>query len=278
MPRVGIFVQLDVEYSNDIKIRQAGEAAEVLYLRSLCWSKRMLTDGFIAEELLKDIVRTRSSQRAEKLVEVGLWERVAGGYRIVSWSKWNKSRGEIEARKARQSAAALQTNHKRYHADKAYLDPGCDLCITVAPANASPNAPVIAPSGRTGSPETETETETPSESEARRDEVVAILTERRMGRVHPAPHNPAAYRARVAASVSEEMGSEITLALGRFPEVSVAAIADKLDSDNPFRPTVPAAESMHPSLVAERRRRIGVAHRSGTAASGDLGLELHQKI
>jgi hypothetical protein len=45
-----------------------------------------------------------ATDRADRLVNVGLWERVDGGYQIRSWLGWNRSRAEITELQAKDSA------------------------------------------------------------------------------------------------------------------------------------------------------------------------------
>jgi hypothetical protein len=43
----GLYVKLQADYSDDPKIIRAGEAAEVLYVRMLCFCARTLSDGLV---------------------------------------------------------------------------------------------------------------------------------------------------------------------------------------------------------------------------------------
>jgi hypothetical protein len=122
-----LYVPLDVDFPDDTAVIEAGEGAEILYIHALCFSKRTGSDGFISESQLGRL-STHSGRRAAKLVSVGLFEKVEGGYRIRGWSKWNPSQAELEDKKARQRKAAVQTNHNRYHKDDPH--PDCELCYT----------------------------------------------------------------------------------------------------------------------------------------------------
>lgn len=96
--RNGSFAPLSAHYYKDDRIAAAGLASELLYVRGLALAADLLSDGFISDLQvsryagvgMKDVKR-----RAARLVEVGLWERTDGGYRISSWLRWNRSRDEI---------------------------------------------------------------------------------------------------------------------------------------------------------------------------------------
>lgn len=109
-----LHVQLDVDYYDDPKIIDAGEKAELLYVRGLAFCKKnWRADGFISDGQV-----TRSvggglaglQARAKRLVEVGLWERVdddlfgnGKGYRVTAWLKRNPSAAEIETKRRADS-------------------------------------------------------------------------------------------------------------------------------------------------------------------------------
>jgi hypothetical protein len=82
----------------DDSIAEAGEPAELLYLRGLAYCAQVSSDGFISDMQLVRFVAVGMSDaanRAATLVKVGLWERADRGYRVRSWLKWNRSAQEI---------------------------------------------------------------------------------------------------------------------------------------------------------------------------------------
>ena len=111
-----LHVQLDVDYYDDPKIIDAGEKAELLYVRSLAFCKKnWRADGFISDGQVTRSVAgglTAVPARVKRLVDVGLWERVVDedlfggngkGYRVTAWLKRNPSAAEIEATRAKDS-------------------------------------------------------------------------------------------------------------------------------------------------------------------------------
>lgn len=96
--RNGSYAPLSAHYYKDDAIDEAGEAAELLYVRGLAFCADILSDGFISERQLARFVGVGmfdAQERADRLVDVELWDRVQGGYRVRSWLDWNRSREEI---------------------------------------------------------------------------------------------------------------------------------------------------------------------------------------
>lgn len=107
--RNGSYAPLSARYYKDDAIAEAGEKAELLYVRGLAFCAEMLSDGFISDIQLTRFVGVglgNVAGRAQVLVAVGLWVRddERGGYWIRSWQKWNQSREEI-TEKLREDAA-----------------------------------------------------------------------------------------------------------------------------------------------------------------------------
>lgn len=96
--RNGSYAPLSAHYYKDDAIDEAGEAAELLYVRGLAFCADVLSDGFISDRQLVRFVGVGmfdAKERADRLVDVELWDRVADGYQIRSWLDWNRSREEI---------------------------------------------------------------------------------------------------------------------------------------------------------------------------------------
>jgi hypothetical protein len=102
--RNGSFAPLSAHYYDDDAVIAAGEKAEVLFTRGLAFAARKPVDGFISDLQLTTFRLPGVAGRARRLVEVGLWERVDGGYRIVAWLKHNASREEIEEKQRKDAA------------------------------------------------------------------------------------------------------------------------------------------------------------------------------
>jgi hypothetical protein len=102
--RNGSFAPLSAHYYDDDAIIAAGEKAEVLFTRGLAFAARKPADGFISDLQLTTFRLPGVKSRVARLVDVGLWEEVEGGYRITAWLKHNASRAEIEEKQRKDAA------------------------------------------------------------------------------------------------------------------------------------------------------------------------------
>lgn len=103
---------IDDAWDNCREVMQAGTAAFGLYCRCGIWVARNLTDGFVPSEVA---TAYGSPEWVRKLVAVGLWHEVEGGYQMPHYLDRNadaatvQKRRQAEAdRKARQRARAKQ--------------------------------------------------------------------------------------------------------------------------------------------------------------------------
>lgn len=105
----GAYAVLSARYFFDDAIGDAGEEAEVLFLRGLAFSAGEQSDGFMTERQVAHVVGMGlegTPERAKALVETGLWvpDEQRRGYFIRSWLKWNRSADEIESYRERDAA------------------------------------------------------------------------------------------------------------------------------------------------------------------------------
>ena len=117
MRRPGIYAALSAHYFDDVAVMEAGEDAELLYIRMLAYAARQPeNEGFIHDRVIAsrlgivpresgdgtgNVPGTDAGSRAGKLAEVGLLTREGGGYRITAWLKWNKSAEEMGRERTR---------------------------------------------------------------------------------------------------------------------------------------------------------------------------------
>jgi hypothetical protein len=95
--RVGAYAKLLANYPSDDAIIEAGEKAELLFVRGLAFCASSDSDGYITDSQLVRVVgsgMTDAKKRAQTLVKVGVWQRVDGGYVVRSWLKIHESSEE----------------------------------------------------------------------------------------------------------------------------------------------------------------------------------------
>lgn len=75
----------------------AGNAAMGLWVRAGSWSRMAGTDGFIPDHIGNQL-GTRT--QAERLVAVGMWDRLPDGYAFHQWDERQPSKAEMEEDRA----------------------------------------------------------------------------------------------------------------------------------------------------------------------------------
>ena len=96
------WVKLDDGFATHPKVQAAGQSAAWLHVAGLCYAAQHLTDGAIPDSSLTGMGQftgTRARSLAERLVEVGLWERNGAGYAIHDYLDYNPSRKSLEERR-----------------------------------------------------------------------------------------------------------------------------------------------------------------------------------
>lgn len=109
--RVGAYAKLLANYASDDAIIEAGEAAELLFVRGLAFCATSDADGFITDAQVVRYVGAGMKdalKRAERLAATGLWERLDGGYLVRSWTKIH----ETAADKGRRRKADRERKRK----------------------------------------------------------------------------------------------------------------------------------------------------------------------
>lgn len=79
------------------KVIAAGNPAMGLWVRAGSICAQQLTDGFVPDHMVSALGTTA---QAKKLAEVGLWDRVQGGYRFHEWGDRQPSKADVEAERA----------------------------------------------------------------------------------------------------------------------------------------------------------------------------------
>lgn len=152
-----LYVPLDVDYAADEKVLAAGPMAELLYVRSLAFAKRTLSDGLIrtAQLPLVGINIPNLARCSDKLVEVGLWVFADDGWLIVGWTKRNKSAQTVRSESEQKRLASQKANHDRWHSD-GKVSARCPFCDPIRIGSG------LRPESTEPKPETEPETDSRS--------------------------------------------------------------------------------------------------------------------
>lgn len=118
------------------KFIRAGPVASWLWVCGNCYCNRYLTDGFIAHEVLSTLGQVPAVKaQAARLVLVGLWNAVDGGYRVHDFHDQNPTAASVKAkREADRNRKRLAEESARNPSGIAMESPG----IPELPARAIP--------------------------------------------------------------------------------------------------------------------------------------------
>jgi hypothetical protein len=108
-----MWTKLDDNFPDHEKVMEAGPLASWLYVCGLCYSNRLLTDGFIPAGQLRKLADVKNAPTlASTLVHVGLWEQVEGGYKIHDYHSYNMTAEEAKAKRAEISEKRAEAGRK----------------------------------------------------------------------------------------------------------------------------------------------------------------------
>lgn len=95
-----IFAKVDVKLRDHLRAHRAG-AAMATWTWALLYSREQETDGDIYAEVLRGswVGESTALEHAAKLVEVGLWDVIDGGWRIRNYSAKNETKEAIDEKR-----------------------------------------------------------------------------------------------------------------------------------------------------------------------------------
>lgn len=93
------WVKLDDQFPDHPKVERAGERAAWLFVCGLCYCAEHLTDGFIPASKAQRLTKS-AGPRIRTLLDVGLWERVEGGFRVVGYLEYQPAGASVKERRA----------------------------------------------------------------------------------------------------------------------------------------------------------------------------------
>lgn len=92
--------KVDDTLSFHAKTLAAGNAAMGLWVRAGSWSMQTLSDGFIPEQVAKQI---GSRSEISKLITSGLWREVSGGFEFHEWNERQPTRDKVLSERSANS-------------------------------------------------------------------------------------------------------------------------------------------------------------------------------
>lgn len=106
--------RLSAGYYRDPAIAQAGEAAELLFVRALSYCAEQETGGIVPLAVLPVLTPTKPEQRAAALVKHRLWLREGDHFRVRSWERIQEAlEAEAERRRKDRDRKAEKRRQER---------------------------------------------------------------------------------------------------------------------------------------------------------------------
>ena len=88
----------------------AGNASMGLWVRAGSWSMQQLTDGFIPDA---NLALLGTPAQAQKLVAVGLWDRMPTGYAFHEWDQRQPTKSHVLAEREATAERQRRAREKR---------------------------------------------------------------------------------------------------------------------------------------------------------------------
>jgi hypothetical protein len=110
------WVNLDDQMPEHPKIVALSDGAFRLHVSAISYANRYLTDGIIQAEIIPRLVPRYRHTYVDDLVRRMLWVEVMPGvYEIHDFLDWNKSRAEVEKRRAARAEGGRKGAERRWH-------------------------------------------------------------------------------------------------------------------------------------------------------------------
>lgn len=155
------------------KVVDLSHGAFRLYVESMCWSSRHLTDGVVPLAAMRKMYGW-SAGALRELKDAALFEN--GTPKVVSihdYTEHQRTAAAVAAAKAAKRQAAAAANHRQWHEARGLTDPSCSFCTVDEPSQdpsftgrMSEHSPVSEPSHE---PSDEPSLNLPEETEKDKD-------------------------------------------------------------------------------------------------------------
>lgn len=89
------WLKIETAVARHPKLVKAGPSSSWLWICGLAYCQGSETDGFISQEALKYLGVPNAGRFVHRLITVGLWEKVPGGWRVHDYLEHNLSKDQI---------------------------------------------------------------------------------------------------------------------------------------------------------------------------------------
>lgn len=106
-----VWVKLDATYVEDEKVMAAGALAELVFVRSIAYCRRRVTDGYVSAAAVRGLVLgvpEALEVLVAALVDNGLWDVTEGGWRVRNYEVWQQTKAGLAADAERKRLARAE--------------------------------------------------------------------------------------------------------------------------------------------------------------------------
>lgn len=110
------WVNLDDNFPDHPKVFALSDGAYRLHSSAICYCNRWLTDGIVPVDRLPRLMPKYRPAYLQELLDRLLWTDIGGGqaYEIHDYLDWNKSRADVEKRRAAREQGGRDGARKRW--------------------------------------------------------------------------------------------------------------------------------------------------------------------
>jgi len=111
-----VWVKLDATYVEDEKVMAAGALAELVFIRSIAYCRRRVTDGYVSAAAVKSLtlgVPDAPETLVEALVVNELWDVCDGGWTVRNYEVWQQTKAKLALDAERKRADREERKKER---------------------------------------------------------------------------------------------------------------------------------------------------------------------
>ena len=111
-----VWVKLDATYVEDEKIMAAGALAELVFIRSIAFCRRRVTDGDLSPGAVRGLMLGVPGDPTEivaALVTHGLWDACDQGFSVRNYAEWQQTRTKLDSEAERKRTEREERKKER---------------------------------------------------------------------------------------------------------------------------------------------------------------------
>jgi hypothetical protein len=109
------WVNFDDQFPNHPKVFALSDGAYRLHSSGICYCNQFLTDGIVPAERLPKLMPRYRPGYLQELTDRLMWIDIGEGhYEIHDYLDWNKSRAEVEKRRAARQSGGREGARRRW--------------------------------------------------------------------------------------------------------------------------------------------------------------------